>query len=89
MITTDEMETPAASRPFGLLLDEPGMSAYAKFFYAEQNWEDVVSRLKNAPRYSNGTLRPQLWFRTKRDALHIRDIILIGSGGLHAELRHR
>lgn len=82
-------EVAAPSRPFGLLLDDAGITAYADFFFPEELRSTVIERLKQVPRYSDGSARPQLWFRTKRDALQTRDILLCRAGRICADLRHR
>jgi hypothetical protein len=78
------METPARNRPFGLLLSREGIAAYVRIFYPHNMEQATIDRLSSIPPRSDGLPSPHLWFRRKKDADYIRDLILSVAGRVDA-----
>ena len=74
MQTVQETITPAASRPWGLVLPAAALASWAEFYCGAESAARVIEQI-GKPRYSDGTAMPQLWFRRKSDMLHAEKIL--------------
>ena len=88
MQTVLETITPAASRPWGIVLPAAALAAWAEFNCGTESAEKIIARI-GKPRYSDGTAMPQLWFRRKADMLNAEKILASITGLGFSGARYR
>jgi hypothetical protein len=89
MSSSIKMETPARSRPFGLLLSRDGIATYVRIFYPHNMEQATIDRLSSTPPRSDGLPSPHLHFSTKKEASYVRDLILSVAGRVDAATHWR